>query len=145
MLRFELYHNGVPAKRIDLSGAYVFAQDGIPVRADLAAGNGQLSCMKRTAGACGLALLWDAGEPGRLMLPTTRLPDRKKPYNLNVELARARVMQLIQKREDWGLFDYEDAEPLNEELVQVRSRFVDALKCDDPGEAGTEHGFEAGR
>ncbi len=135
MLRFDAYHNGAPAERIDLSGAYVFAQDNIPVQADLAAGKGQISCMKRTAGACGLALLWDAGEPGRLLLPTTRLPDRKTSYNLNVELARSRVMHLLQKREDWGLFDYEEARPLNDEFEQVRHLFVESLKCDVPGEA----------
>ncbi len=135
MLRFDVYHNGAPAERIDLSGAYVFAQENIPVRADLAATQGQISCLKRTPGACGLSLLWDAGEPGRLMLPTTRLPDRKQPYNLNVELARARLMHLLQKREDWGLFDYEDAGGLNQELDEARRRFVDALRCDDPSEA----------
>lgn len=135
MLRFDVYHGGAPAEHIDLSGAYVFAQDNIPVRADLAATRGQISCMKRTAGACGLALLWDAGEPGRMILPTTRLPDRERPYNLNLELARARLMHLMQKREDWGLFDYEEADWLNGELGQVRGRFVDALRCEASAEA----------
>jgi len=135
MLRFDVYHNGAAKKRIDLSGAYVFGQDGIPVRADLAATEGQITCLKRTPGACGLALLWHAGAPGRLLLSTARLPERKEPYNLNVELARARVMHLIQKREDWGLFDYEDARHLNAEFEQVRRRFVAALQADSPAQA----------
>ena len=100
MLRFEVYRDGAAAEHVDLSGAYVFGQDGIPVRADLAAAKGQVLCLKRTPGACGLAVLWDAGGPGRMMLPTSRLPDRKEPYILNVELARAAVMRVIQKRED---------------------------------------------
>ena len=135
MLRFEVYREGQPAEHIDLSGAYVFGQDGIPVRADLAAVKGQITCMKRSAGACGLALMRDTGLPGRLMLPTVRLPDRQTPYNLSLELARGRVMQLIQKREDWGLFDYEDANPLNAEFEQVRAIFVAALNSDVPGQA----------
>ncbi len=135
MLRFDVYHDGDQAKRIDLNGAYVFSQDGIPVRADLVADKGQISCVKRAGGACGLALLWDAGKPGRMLLPTTRLPDRKTPYNLNVELARARIMQLIQKREDWGLFDYDKAKSLNSEFDQVRRIFVSSLNCDDPAGA----------
>jgi len=135
MLRFEVYRDGAPAEHVDLSGAYVFGQDAIPVRADLAASKGHIRCLKRTPGACGLALLWDAGAAGRLMLPTARLPERKKPYNLNVELARARVMQLIEKREDWGLFDYPEADDLNDEFERARARFVESLKRDDPVEA----------
>ena len=135
MLRFDVYRNGVPAEHVDLSGAYVFGQDRIPVRADLAAAKGQIRCLKRVPGACGLALLWEAGQAGRLMLPTTRLPERKAPYCLNLELARARMMALVQKREEWGLFDYADASELNEEFAEVRGRFLEALKCTDPPEA----------
>jgi len=135
MLRFRVYRNGAAAEHVDLSGAYVFGQDRIPVRADLAAAKGQIRCLKRAPGACGLALLWEAGQAGRWLLPTTRLPERKEPYNLNVELARARLMALIQKREDWGLFDYGDAQPLTDVFLEVRRRFVEALKCDDPAEA----------
>ncbi len=131
MLRFEVYNNGVPAKDIDLSGAYVFGQDMIPIRADLAAANGQVTCIKRVPGACGLALLWDAGSAGRFMLATTRLPERSKPYNLNLELARAQMMRIAQKREDWGLFDYADAEHLNREYDAVRKRFIAALQAPD--------------
>jgi hypothetical protein len=135
MLRFNVYREGSLAEHIDLSGAYLFGQDGIPVRAELAAAKGQISCKKRSPGACGLSLLWDAGAPGRLMLGTSRLPDQGAPYNLNVELARAAVMRLIRKREDWGLFDYEEAAPLNERLGRVQGRFVDALTAETPEQA----------
>ena len=135
MLRFDVYRAAAGAEHIDLSGAYVFGQDGIPVRADLAAAKGQITCMKRNPGACGLALLWDAGAPGRLMLTTTRLPDRNEGYNLNLELARACLMRLVQKCEDWGLFDYEEADPLNRELEEVRQLFATALMSDEPAEA----------
>ena len=135
MLRFDVYRDGGPANLIDLGGAYVFGQSDIPVRADLIADKGQISCVKRAGGACGLALLWDAGKPGRMLLSTTRLPDRKAPYNLNVELARAFVMRLTQKREDWGLFDYEKARPLNDEFEEVRRLFVSSLNCNEPVEA----------
>jgi len=132
MLEFDVYRNGAPVEKIDLNGAYLFGQDGIPVRADIAFGNGRVSCVKRVPGACGLSLLWDAGHSGRLLLPTTRLPDRSRPYNLNLELARARMMQIYQKREDWGLFDYRDAEPLNEEFRQIHKKFIAAMQAPDP-------------
>ena len=68
MLRFDVYSDGKPADPVDLSGAYAFGQDAIPVRADLTAANGQISCVKRVPGACGLALLWQAGQAGRFLL-----------------------------------------------------------------------------
>ena len=135
MLRFDVYWNGAPAKGLDLAGAYVFGQDAIPVRADLSATTGQISCIKRIPGACGLALLWDAGRAGRYLLPTTRLPERAKPYNLNVELARAQMMRIAQKREDWGLFDYDEADSINREYDAAMGKFTAALKASDPGEA----------
>jgi hypothetical protein len=135
MLRFDVYHNGQPVTDIELSGAYLFGQESIPVRSDLAAESGRILCPKRVPGACGLALLWECGAAGRFLLPTTRLPDRAKPYNLNVELARAQLMRIAQKREDWGLFDFPSAEGLNSEFNAVRKEFVRALKTDDGGKA----------
>jgi len=135
MLRFEVYRDGAPAEDIDLAGAYMFGQDAIPVRADLAASKGQISCIKRVPGACGLAILWESGKSGQFMLSTTRLQDRSRPYNLNVELARGQMMRIAQKREDWGLFDYHGAEALNEEFQAVRQRFINALKAPEPAQA----------
>ncbi|MGB2819677.1 MAG: endo-1,4-beta-xylanase [Phycisphaerae bacterium] len=135
MLRFDVFRNDGPLNDIDLDGAYVFGQDGIPVRADLAASNGQVSCIKRAPGACGLALLWEAGRAGRFLLPTTRVPQRNEPYNLNVELARAQIGRIIQKREDWGLFDFPSAKGLNKEFAAVRKTFVSSLQAGEPVEA----------
>jgi GH35 family endo-1,4-beta-xylanase len=132
MLQFEVHHDGAPAKDIDLSGAYLFGQDGIPMRAEISAQDGLILCEKRPGGASGLALLWDAGQAGRLLLPTCRLPDRDKPYNLSLELARAQTMRIAQKREDWGLFDYADAEALNAEYDVVRGKLIAALKARGP-------------
>ncbi len=130
MLRFEAFRNGQPASEVNLAGAYVFGQDQVPVRADLTAEDGAILCAKRSPGAAGLALLWHAEGDGEMLLPTTRLPERNRPYNLNLELARARVMLIDQKREDWGLIDYSEAEQFTEELEAVRRLFIDALKMD---------------
>jgi len=135
MLRFDVYSDGKPAGDVDLAGAYLFGQDLIPVRADLVGDGAQITCIKYIPGACGLALLWNAGAAGTFLLPTPRLPDRGRPYNLNVELARAQVMRLLQKREDWGLFDYADAEKLNRQFDEIRRSFVASLKAGDPAES----------
>jgi len=137
MLRFNVYRNGATASDVDLAGAYVFGQDMIPVRADLAASNGQISCTKRVPGACGLAVLWEVGSAGNYLLPTTRLPERGRPYNLNVELARGQLTRIAQKREDWGLFDFADAEGINKEYDGSRQKFVESLKTREPGAAAS--------
>jgi len=129
MLRFNVYRNNERANAIDLSGAYLFGQDGIPVRGDLAVAESTITCKKRVHGACGLSLMWDVGEPGRLMLSTTRLPDRDRPYNLNIELARARLRIIASKIEEWGLFDYPKAADFNREFRTVGQMFITALKA----------------
>ena len=132
MLRFEAHQSEALADSIDLSGAYLFGADGIPVRGDLAGDGPVVTCRKRVAGAVGLALMWNAGKAGRLMLRTTRLPERKRPYNLTLELARARMMRVCQKIEEWGLFDFPEAAGLLKEFDDVHGPFVAALQADDP-------------
>ena len=134
MLHFKAYHSGLTGG-IDLSGAYLFGSDGIPVRGDLTGNGKMVACHKRVAGAVGLALMWEVGEAGHLMLSTTRLPDRKEPYNLPVELARARMMRISQKIEEWGLFDYPEAAGLIDEFRRVHGPFIAALKSAKPKQA----------
>ena len=134
MLRFEL-HQGEGASGVDLSGAYLFGPDRIPVRGDVAGDNGAITCHKRIAGPVGLALMWDAGKAGQLMLSTTRLPERSRSYNLIVELARARMMRITQKIEEWGLFDFPQATDLLREFEDVHDPFVAALQTEAPVKA----------
>jgi hypothetical protein len=135
MLEFDVYMDGKKASRIDLAGALVFGQDQIPVRADLAFENGTIQCIKRSSGACGLCLSWQAGQSGTLMLSTTRLPDRDEPYNLNVELVRGQLAKLAQKLEDWGMYDFASAQEYLQEFQHTRELFVEALKQDEPARA----------
>ncbi|MFP4353894.1 MAG: endo-1,4-beta-xylanase [Phycisphaerae bacterium] len=135
MLRFKVYQNGQPAQDMDLDGAFVFGQDQIPVRADLTFSGGEITCIKRTPGACGLAVLSDAGPSGRFLLYTTRLPERKQPYLLNLELVRGQLGRLAQKFEDWGLFDYPSAADLIDEFNQTKKLFIQALQAPDEAES----------
>ena len=84
----------------------------------------------------GVGLLWDVGALGSFHLETTRLPPRDKPYNLNVELARFRLMKVVQKQEDWNLFDFPRAERLQEKFKLSQGWFSDALgQLDNPAMA----------
>jgi len=111
-----------------LCGAYLFGADSIPLKAagPVAFKNGIIRCGKSLSESAGLALLWPVEGFGRILLSTTRLPDRPGPYNLNVELARAKLMQITIKREDWSLFD--EANGFDKIGQQAKDLFVQALQ-----------------
>ena len=139
MLRFDAYRNGKPIPAIDLTGAYAFGQGNIPIRADLVAHEHQISCMKHSPGACGLAIPWHVGTSGTFLLTTPRLPARRKPYVLNVELLRSQMARLYRKQEDWGLFDHKKADKINQTFSAIRNHFIEAivLEMTDPAAAAS--------
>ena len=106
-MKFQVFQNGKAVEDFRLSAAYIFGSDAIPLLgADkIRFKNGVIEYKKRNYESAGLALLWPVDGFGRVLLPTTRLPERKRPYNLNVELARAKLMQITLKREDWAIFE----------------------------------------
>lgn len=105
-MRFRVFENGQPAEKFKLCGDYLFGSDGVAIRrAEITYKNGIIRCKKPNQETAGLALLWPIEGFGRVLLPTTCLPEREEPYNLNVEIARAKLMQIIMKREDWSYFN----------------------------------------
>ena len=135
-MEFQLFKNGKPLKSLSLAGAYLFGADMIPLRRvdKIAFENGVLECQKKSRDSAGLSLLWPIEGNGQLLLNTTRLPEREEPYNLNLELARARLMQITLKREDWALFDQSDE--LDAMAQEVQNLFIEALQnISSPGEA----------
>ncbi len=130
MLLFEVYDQGKPARRFATDAASLLGAEGVPIRGEVTFADGTIRCTRRTAGSVALALPWRAGAAGQLLLATTRLPEAETPYNLNLELARARLAAMIRKFEDWGLIDYPSAESLTEQFAALRKRFVEAVQLD---------------
>lgn len=133
MLKFACFpddkNNGAP----DLRGAYIIGIDGVPVRGELHIDGNMIVCESRTQEALGIAVLWPVKNFGKLQLQTTRLPTREQPYNLHVELVRQRLMRILAKREEWGLFDYPGIEPISAKIEQARVFFIRALQAaEDP-------------
>src|ERR1035437_141008 len=113
MLRFRVYREGLVPAELDLATAYLVGADSVPIRGEFSYVNGEIQCRKRAAGPAALTLMWETKNFGTVMLETTRLPEREEPYVLNLELARGRVMRLMQKREEWGIFDLADLTAIN--------------------------------
>ena len=108
-MRFQVFKNGKLVDKFTPCGAYLFGSDGIPIRqAQITFKDGIITCNKPNLETGGLALLWPIDGFGKVLLPTTCLPERTGLYNLNVEIARAKLMQIINKREDWSFFDNVD-------------------------------------
>jgi len=126
-VEFQVFKNGKVVDDFTLCGAYLFGTDGIAIRrAQISFNNGVITCTKPNLETAGLALLWPVDGFGRVLLQTTCLPERAQPYNLNVELARAKLMQIVTKREDWAFFD--NIEGLEDEIREARGFFVRAVQ-----------------
>lgn len=126
-MRFQIFKNGKVVEKFRLCGAYLFGTDGLCIRrAKISFKDGLVECKRPNLETAGLALLWPIDGLGRVLLPTTCLPERQRPYNLNLEIARARLMQIINKREDWSFFNaIEDLAGLYKESQDL---FIQAIQ-----------------
>ncbi|UCF14982.1 MAG: endo-1,4-beta-xylanase [Phycisphaerales bacterium] len=126
-MKFRVFRNGKVIDKFTLCGAYLFGGDGIGIRrAQVTFQDGFVQCTKPNMETAGLALLWPVDGFGRVLLPTTCLPEREKPYNLNVEIARAKFMQIVNKREEWSFFN--SIEGLTDLLKEAQDLFVQAIQ-----------------
>ncbi len=127
-LKFQVFKNGEVAEELGLSAAYMFGADSIPLRTavKIKFKGGVVDCKRKSLETAGLALQWNVDGFGRVLLSTTRLPERKKPYILNVELARSKLMHITLKREDWSLFQEEGS--LADLAHHAQKLFIEALQ-----------------
>jgi hypothetical protein len=135
-IKFEIYRDGIRQMHFTPVGPMAMAPESVAVPADISFKDGLLIMNRADEQPMGISLLWDAGAIGCYHLETTRLQPRQRPYNLNVELARFRLMKIIQKQEDWNLFDYPRADRFTSRLKEGQALLADALgKLDQPSEA----------
>ena len=126
-MKFQVFKNGSIVENFTLSGAYLFGGDGIGIRqAEITFKDGFINCKKPNLETAGLALLWPIEGFGKVLLPTTCLPEREKPYNLNVEIARAKLMQIVTKREDWSFFN--NMKGVSELSEESQDLFIKAIR-----------------
>jgi len=126
-VKFHVFQHGQLAAEFNPCGAYMFGTDGISVRrARIEFKRGYIDCIRPNLETAGLALLWPIAGAGKILLPTTCVPERKRPYNLNVEIARAKLMQITNRREDWSFFD--DVEGMENTAKRSQDLFIDAIQ-----------------
>src|SRR5215217_7047555 len=135
-IKFEIYREGARVTSFTPVGAIVVGPESVPIAGEVKFEDGLLVAERPDEHAAGVALMWDAGIIGAFHCETTRLQPREKPYNLNVELARFRLMKIMQKQEDWNLFDFPRADKFTARFREAQTLFADALgKLDEPAAA----------
>lgn len=135
-IKFEIYREGARLTAFEPVGATAVGPESVPVPGDISFRDGLLIVDRKDEHASGISLLWDCGAQGVYQLESTRLPPREKPYNLVIELARFRLMKIMQKQEDWNLFDFPKTDKFAIKLSEAQNLFADALgKMHEPLEA----------
>jgi len=135
-LAFEIYRDGKRVTEFVPVAAIGMGPESVPAQADITFENGLLQLRRSDEHAVGISLLWDLGSHGCFVLETTRLASREKPYVLNVELARFRLMKVVQKQEDWNLFDFPKAERFGIKFREAQDLLAQSLGLlHDPAEA----------
>ena len=136
-MKFQVFKDGQLAKDFALIGVTLFGADRIPLRSTklVTFEDGLIDCKPRTSSEpVGLSLLWSVKGFGNVSLCTTRLPEREQPYILNVELARAKLMEITCKREDWAIFEQKNH--FGSEANEIQWFFIQMLEnINDPAKA----------
>ncbi len=141
-IRFHIYKDGKRLEAYSPVNAFMVGPESVPIPGGVSFEDGQL-VVPATDYAAGVSLLWPAGEVGTYQLETTRLPPlgpKEPPYILNLELARHHLMKIVQKQEDWNLFDFARANELNDRFRQLQAQFAEALGMNDDPAAAAEVG-----
>ena len=138
MLKFFVPDSAGPIGSWSSSNAYLVGADGHAKRSEVEFDEGVITFKSREAAAAAAFVQQDTGECGELLLQTCLLPQRAKPYLLNLELARHRIMLLYNKLEDWGMFDLASNHPVTRRAALARQMFVEALCIQNIDPAGAD-------
>ncbi|MBX3357811.1 MAG: endo-1,4-beta-xylanase [Phycisphaeraceae bacterium] len=146
MLSFAVFDVHGPASQWPLRHAYLTGPDDAPIHADIRCEGGLIRCEKRSSDAAGICMQFpvdasafspDSRPAGRLTLQTCLLPVRSQPYLLSLELARHRLMLVINKMEDWALFELPADDPVMAAFEEARHAFTAAIVAQGVGATGT--------
>lgn len=150
MFSFAVFdESGVPRSAFELRGEHLIGNDDMPAAAEIKFAEGLIRVTKETTDAAGISLIVDVPAPppappapgvpplpnpgavlGKLALRTCFLPRRDEPYLLSIELARHRIMLVLNKLEEWGMFDLAPEHPLLAQLDAARRKFSEAIVAD---------------
>jgi hypothetical protein len=141
MLTFAVFDKSGPAIAFPLRHAHCLINDGVTVSADIELERGSICVEKSVDGSAGLGLNFPTESVevslggttsvrlggGNITLHTCMLPERERPYLLSLELARHQIMLLLNKLEEWSLFEHAADDPVLRLVEKAREAFTEAL------------------
>jgi len=130
VLRFVVFEGDQRASAWSTAGSLLVGPDDVPAPGEVRFEEGLLvGAPAGVDGAVGVALPWPrpAAEGGTIMLQTTLLPQRERPYLLSLELVRHRLMLLFNMLETWELYDLPSTDEAMAKLCAAREAFTRAL------------------
>lgn len=144
----------IDARHFPPRHAYLVGPDETPVQGEIVFREGVVDATKFVQATVGLCVQMAVRLPssnggegqgadlGVLCVQTCLLPDRTQPYLLTIELARRQIMMVLNKMEDWGLFDLSAQTPSFEQFERARQMFTRALVAQKgDGHEPTREGF----
>lgn len=132
MLKFAVFDESGPARAWNLRHEHLVGSDDTVFPGEISFEHGVITCRKRVEGSIALALQFPvadrSGPEGSLLtLRTCLLRERDEPYLLSLELARQRLMLILNKLEEWALFEQAPDDPAMKQVEQAREAFTHAL------------------
>ncbi|MBL0926434.1 MAG: endo-1,4-beta-xylanase [Phycisphaerales bacterium] len=137
MLNFAVFDERGPAPDGPRRRAHLAGKQGEHLPATIEYRGGVLSCRKASPDAAALSTQYDVGPLGVLTLQTCLLPDRERPYLLDLELARHRIMLILNKLEDWGMSTLPADHPVMAAFDRARELFTASLVAPHAGDSWT--------
>ncbi len=151
MSEFLVFRDGKKLPPSNSEHLYLIGPEEVPVPGRINIDRESIKVSPSMEDAVGLALPWEISGVGNFLLQTTRLPDRSRPYIINLELLRWRLMRIFQRMEDWGLLTYSNISQITSITDNARKLFIQALQnYDTPSLAsqfadnGLAYAIEAG-
>ncbi|MFI4881666.1 MAG: endo-1,4-beta-xylanase [Phycisphaerales bacterium JB064] len=133
MLKFFVHRDGGPADGWPLAHAGIVASDGATAPGEIRLEHGLLTVAPKNSGTVSLEVLFPLGDGGEgrpkreVLLTTTLLPQRERPYLLSLELARKQLMRFLNALEEWNLAMLPAEHPALVTFERAREDFSAAL------------------
>ena len=146
MLLFAVFDDQGPAKDWPLRHAHLLGGGSIVVPGEVRFDKGLIRC-DPPDGAAALSIQFPVPTTDGVLtghhlitLRTALLPPRAVPYLLSLELARHRLMEILNKLEEWAFFDLPAEDPIMKMVDETRQAFTSALLLQKTG-AGSAAGW----
>ncbi len=148
MLRFRLPQHAKALLRPD--AIRIIGPEDLPAAGEVAIEDDSIVVRCESPDSRGIAVRLDADALcrsdlglGETTLLTCLLPQRERPYDLVLELARRRLMLLLNKIEEWSLFEGDVGSLIDRSREAFTEALVAAGGADGPSADAREQAFEA--